>query len=106
MAITRRGFLFGSGAALGFAAAAGKLGSLGGLLEGSANASLSYTGYRALVCVFLAGGNDGNNMITPATTAGYAKYAAARPVSSSNIGIALADMTAAKTLLNPVGGAL
>jgi len=102
MAITRRGFLFGSGAALGFAAAAGKLERIGELIEGTASASLSYTGYRALVCVFLAGGNDGNNMIIPTTAAGYAKYSAVRPVSSSSIGIALADM--ANTKLNPVGG--
>lgn len=104
MAITRRGFLFGSGAALGFAAAAGQLGTLGGLLEGTAHASLSYTGYRALVCVFLAGGNDGNNMLIPTTASGYAKYAAVRPVSASSIGIAVADMEAAKTMLSPVGG--
>ena len=103
MAITRRGFLFGSGAALGFATAAGKLGSLGGLLEGTASASLSYTGYRAIVCVFLAGGNDGNNMIIPMTAAGYAKYAAVRPVSSSTTSISQADL--ANTKLNPVGGA-
>jgi len=34
--------------------------------------------YKALVCLFLNGGNDANNMIVPADTAGYAAYAAAR----------------------------
>src|SRR5436309_418176 len=34
--------------------------------------------YRALVCIFLAGGNDGNNMLVPLDAAGYAAYAAAR----------------------------
>ncbi|WP_169560692.1 DUF1501 domain-containing protein [Nevskia ramosa] len=34
--------------------------------------------YKALVCVFLLGGNDGNNMIVPNDTAGYGKYAAIR----------------------------
>jgi uncharacterized protein (DUF1501 family) len=34
--------------------------------------------YRALVCIFLFGGNDSNNMIVPDDTAGYANYAAIR----------------------------
>jgi uncharacterized protein (DUF1501 family) len=38
--------------------------------------------YKALVCVFLYGGNDGNNTIVPMDTAGYAQYAAVRTASS------------------------
>ena len=38
--------------------------------------------YRALVCVFLFGGNDGNNTVIPYDTAGYAQYAAVRPSAS------------------------
>ncbi len=34
--------------------------------------------YKALVCLFLAGGNDANNLIIPTDTAGYAAYAAGR----------------------------
>lgn len=34
--------------------------------------------YKALVCLFLAGGNDANNLIVPSDPAGYAAYAAAR----------------------------
>jgi uncharacterized protein (DUF1501 family) len=34
--------------------------------------------YKALVCLFLYGGNDANNMIVPRDAAGYASYAAAR----------------------------
>jgi uncharacterized protein (DUF1501 family) len=34
--------------------------------------------YKALVCVFLSGGNDSNNMVVPKHTEGYAQYAAAR----------------------------
>jgi uncharacterized protein (DUF1501 family) len=34
--------------------------------------------YKALVCLFLNGGNDANNLIIPADSAGYAAYAAAR----------------------------
>jgi len=33
--------------------------------------------YKALVCLFLAGGNDANNLIIPNDTAGYANYASA-----------------------------
>lgn len=36
--------------------------------------------YRALVCLFLYGGNDANNMLIPHDNAGYANYAAARGV--------------------------
>jgi len=35
-------------------------------------------GYKALVCVFLFGGNDANNTIVPLDTAGYANYAQTR----------------------------
>ena len=34
--------------------------------------------YKALVCVFLFGGNDANNMIIPYDTAGYTNYAKLR----------------------------
>jgi uncharacterized protein (DUF1501 family) len=34
--------------------------------------------YKALVCLFLYGGNDANNVIVPHDTTGYASYAAAR----------------------------
>lgn len=34
--------------------------------------------YKALVCVFLFGGNDGNNIVIPMDATGYADYAAAR----------------------------
>jgi uncharacterized protein (DUF1501 family) len=36
--------------------------------------------YRALVCVFLAGGNDSFNMLAPVDATGYAEYAATRGV--------------------------
>jgi uncharacterized protein (DUF1501 family) len=46
--------------------------------------------YKALVCIFLFGGNDGNNTLIPIDTQGYAQYAAVRPVSS-NLNIAQAN---------------
>jgi uncharacterized protein (DUF1501 family) len=45
--------------------AAGALGTLGKLGEMSACASPVGANYRALVCIFLAGGNDANNMVIP-----------------------------------------
>jgi len=38
--------------------------------------------YKALVCIFLFGGNDGNNMIIPADAAEYASYNAIRNADS------------------------
>ncbi len=46
------------------------------------------TGYRALVCVFLFGGNDSNNMIVPFTTSAYANYATLRGSQTAG-GVAL-----------------
>ena len=55
----------------------------------SSAAAANVTGdYRALVCVFLFGGNDSNNMIVPFTTAGYNTYATARGPQSAG-GLAL-----------------
>jgi uncharacterized protein (DUF1501 family) len=34
--------------------------------------------YRALVCLFLFGGNDGNNLVVPTDSAGYATYLSSR----------------------------
>ncbi len=45
------------------------------------NSALAQTGindYKALVCVFLNGGNDSNNLIIPTNTAEWANYAAIR----------------------------
>jgi uncharacterized protein (DUF1501 family) len=41
-------------------------------------APLDASGYKALVCLFLYGGNDANNLIIPHDTDGYAAYLAAR----------------------------
>lgn len=72
--ITRRGFLRTScctAAAAGIAAS-----NLNRLSLMSAYAAGS--DYKALVCVFLFGGNDANNMIIPYDTAGYSNYASLR----------------------------
>ena len=61
------------------------------------------TGYKALVCIFLAGGNDSNNMIIPTVASEYANYAGIRtPV----LAIPNADGTgaAAQQLTKAAGG--
>lgn len=40
------------------------------------------TDYKALVCVFMYGGNDGNNTVLPIDDEGYRRYATARPATS------------------------
>ena len=55
------------------------------------SAAQAVSDYKALVCVFLFGGQDGNSVLIPADTAGYSRYAAVRPVSS-NLNIAQAEL--------------
>ena len=66
----RRGFLLHAGALAGSAA----LGQLGVIAARAAAPG----DYKALVCIFLYGGNDTNNMIVPIDSAGYANYAKLR----------------------------
>ncbi|HRE81869.1 MAG TPA: DUF1501 domain-containing protein [Opitutaceae bacterium] len=51
--------------------------------------------YKALVCLFLAGGNDANNLIVPTDSAGFAAYAAARTALALPSGAALPISTTA-----------
>jgi uncharacterized protein (DUF1501 family) len=71
----RRDFLFHAGALAG-SAALGQLGMLAAR-AGAADAGAA-DGYKALVCIFLYGGNDSNNMIVPIDAAGYSAYAQIR----------------------------
>jgi uncharacterized protein (DUF1501 family) len=66
----RRTFLRHAGALAGTAA----LGQLG-VFAAQAQAA---SDYKALVCIFLYGGNDANNTIVPLDAAGYANYAQTR----------------------------
>jgi uncharacterized protein (DUF1501 family) len=82
--VSRRAFLRHA-AALSAAGLASRLDFISAI--GAANAQAA-TDYKALVCVFMFGGNDGNNTVIPLDSAGYAQYAAARPAAS---GIQLAQ---------------
>src|SRR5215470_4550407 len=85
MTLTRREFLRKSScSALSVAALASGIERFG-LVKAFAQG----TTYRALVCIFLGGGNDGNNMVVPIDTAGYTAYSAVR----NPAGLAIAQGT-------------
>jgi uncharacterized protein (DUF1501 family) len=72
----RRDFILHAGALAGSAA----LGQLGVLASRAGVAGAAAAGgYQALVCIFMYGGNDSNNMIVPIDSAGYSAYAQVRP---------------------------
>lgn len=88
--MTRRGFL-GLGAKTGLVSAMSSLGLLG--FSNEAKAAVS--DYKALVCIYMFGGNDGNNMIVPLDDIRYPLYTQIRGPA----GLALS--TADNTLLAP-----
>ncbi len=76
MAFSRRDFLKRTccTAAAGFAAASfNRFGLVNALAQSAQD-------YKALVCVFLFGGNDSNNMVVPLSSSGYASYQQIRSV--------------------------
>ena len=67
-----------------------------GLMTANAQPAL---GYKALVCIFMNGGNDSNNTVIPLTQAGYSAYQAMRG------SLALApSVSQAQTVLRPLAG--
>lgn len=66
-------------------------------------AAFSATDYKALVCIFLFGGNDQSNTVVPYDEASYARYQRIRGVSATGLpnGIALARSSLAATELRP-----
>jgi uncharacterized protein (DUF1501 family) len=76
MAFSRRDFFKRSccTAAAGFAAASfNRFGLVNALAQSAQD-------YKALVCVFLFGGNDSNNMVVPLSSSGYASYQQIRSI--------------------------
>ncbi|MDJ0794207.1 MAG: DUF1501 domain-containing protein [Woeseiaceae bacterium] len=102
--LNRRDFLKTSGAAALFAATPGLAYSqvVGGLGP--------FPDYRALVCVFLFGGNDSFNMLVPNTTAEYNAYAASRQnlalLQNDLLPITPASSSGADFGLHPAMGAI
>jgi uncharacterized protein (DUF1501 family) len=78
---SRREFIGKSCRALTMTAIATQMSHLGlvsALAQKKSRAKNAGDDYKALVCVFLNGGNDANNMVVPKYNAGYAEYGAAR----------------------------
>jgi uncharacterized protein (DUF1501 family) len=72
MRVNRRSFIrYASLTAAGSAAGLKPFGALNALAQ-------SATDYKALVCVFMFGGNDANNTFIPFDTAGYGNYSTVR----------------------------
>ncbi len=73
--LTRRHFIKNTGLALTGSALLASLGRVG-------YAEAAGADYKALVCLFLNGGNDGNHLLAPLDAEGYASYAAIRGAGS------------------------
>ena len=106
---SRREFIGKAGCGLTMAALAYKadyFGLLNTLAQKTfeAEAASPPSDYRALVCIYFGGGNDGNNMVIPnhsdATLTGYPAYAAARAPQ----GLALAQNTLLPIAVPRMGG--
>lgn len=87
MILTRRAFLQSAGALAGVSAMSTFQGL--GLSNALAQAA-PVNDYKALVCIFLFGGNDGNNLIIPNDATRYSQYSSARG-GTANGGIAIAQ---------------
>ncbi len=96
--LSRRGFIRQAAcAALGTGALSSAIGDL--RFINSAVAQSAINDYKALVCIFLSGGNDSNNLIIPTIPAEHADYAAIRsdilalPISGApNVAIPLSPL--------------
>jgi uncharacterized protein (DUF1501 family) len=82
MQMRRRSFVkYASLAAAGNIAGLRPFGALNAL-------AATTTDYKALVCIFLYGGNDANNMLIQFDASGYANYAALRTAGGSSLALA------------------
>ena len=105
ISITRRDFIRRAAcAAVGTAAMTSAIRDL--RFMNAAVAQSNITDYKALICIFLAGGNDANNMILPTVTSEYNNYAAIRtPVlaipSSAILGTGYTDTAGHSYGLHP-----
>ena len=79
MSISRRSFIRQAAcAAVGTTSLASTVWNLRAMNAAATQALTTSTEFRALVCLFLYGGNDANNMIVPRDNTNYASYASAR----------------------------
>lgn len=92
---TRRQFLQTACAAVGMTALGNTIFDLQRIA-----AAAPLVDYKSLVCIFLYGGNDGNNVIVPAGAADYAQYAAAR----ASLALPQSSLLALNPLVSPSSG--
>ena len=79
MKVSRRHFIRQAAcAAVGTTSIASTVWNLRAINAATAQAINSTSDFRALVCLFLYGGNDANNMVVPIDNTTYAAYATAR----------------------------
>lgn len=71
---------------------------LGAATLGGTAAAQTTSGYKALVCIFMLGGNDGHNTVVPMSTAAYNAYRTIRG------GLALPDGNTQLTTVNTPAG--
>jgi uncharacterized protein (DUF1501 family) len=103
MIVNRRDFLRRSIAtALGGVAATSAFGSLRVMAAAASQKGFPPGDYKALVCVFLHGGNDSFNSIVPHSQAHYDAYRSSRNQLIGAGGIALARDTIGANLLDPL----
>jgi uncharacterized protein (DUF1501 family) len=76
--LTRRRFIGNACAAVGATGLLSALAQLRVIGAMAADATAPSSPYKALVCVFLYGGSDSNNVIIPIDTSGYASYSSQR----------------------------
>src|SRR3954449_13496931 len=77
--ITRRDFIRQAAcAAVGTTAMTSAIRDLRFMNAAVAQTNIGPTDYKALVCIFLAGGNDSNNLIVPTINSEYNSYASIR----------------------------
>lgn len=91
MARSRREFLRQAACGMGAAALLAGLDRFGAIDAFAQGRSGAASDYKALVCIFLFGGNDGNNTVVPLDAAGYQSYSSVR-----------AGLTLAQSSLLPV----
>jgi len=101
--IDRRQFLLKGGCGLMSLTSAANVLSQLTLMQSSLNAQTTPSGHKALVCVFLQGGNDGNNLLIPFSGSVRTDYETGRGVLAipKTGGAALQNLTATQLTTNP-----
>ena len=108
MAMNRRRFLGRGLTALGAAGVCGAFGNLRVLAAAAGQQHYPLGDYKALVCIFLHGGNDSFNSIVPYSATEYAAYRSSRQVLIADGGVAFDQATIQAHALSPLaaGGGL